>query len=284
MSKYYAMVPTGYVEALQQKGKREKARAFLEYFLDMHSDSVNSVRFYKNSWNLSSSGTTHKWIKEFKLEIEKFFTYWSIKNESHYSSVSNKSEPKVNTSKSESEQQKQNQSTNNKDFQKTKGNTSKSESEQQLNKDSNSINNSNINAESEDSANENSSNKRNSYSANFEILWNRYDKKSSNKGRSQTIYKRRWKNTDIKILIEAIDKYKNSIDLTYQKDFDGFLNGLIDSYVPKRAWIKDKNSKEHRGWFYDNENLFISDEQNKLKIESSNVAAYIQEKRFGYIA
>ena len=130
----------------------------------------------------------------------------------------------------------------------------------------------------------NSSLKKNSYSANFEILWNRYDKKTSNKGRSQSIYLRKWKNTDIKIMIEAIDKYKSTIDLTYLKDFDGFLNGVIDTYIPRRAWIVDKNGNKHLGWFYDNENKFISDELKPLNIKSNDIANYIDNKRFGYVA
>ena len=69
MSKYYVMMPTEYVEKLQQEGKRDKARAFLEYFIDMHNDSVNSFRFYQQSWGLKSSSTPTVWIKEFKEEI-----------------------------------------------------------------------------------------------------------------------------------------------------------------------------------------------------------------------
>lgn len=281
MSKFYAMVPTEYFERLQGEGKREKARAFLEYFLDMHNDATNSIRFYQKSWNLTSTGSTHKWIKEFKLEISKFFTYWELKNEQHYNSVKNQSEHKVNTNKNQNEQQNNKTTTINKANEIKQINTKKKQSEQDMNKVPNTNNTNNINAESEDSAKKYSSNK---YSANFEILWNRYDKKTSNKGRSQTFYKRRWKNTDIKILIEAIDKYKNKTDITYLKDFDGFLNGLIDSYIPKRAWIKDRYKNKHIGWFYDNENLFVTDNLKKLKIESCNIAEYIQEKRFGYIA
>ena len=84
-------------------------------------------------------------------------------------------------------------------------------------------------------------------------------------------------------MLEAIDKYKASIDLTYLKDFDGFLNGLIDTYIPKRAWVLDKNGTKHIGWFYDIENKFISDSNLNLKLESSNIANYITDKRFGYI-
>jgi hypothetical protein len=283
MSKYYAMVPTSYVEKLQQSGKREKARAFIEYFLDMHNDSVNSIRFYQKSWNLSSSGSTHKWIKEFKIEISKFFTYWELKNETHYSSVQKESEQKQNTLKNKSEHQNNTTNTINTKDSKTQVNTIKNQSEHKVNKDSNTNNIYNINADSNESATTKSSNKK-SYSANFEILWNRYDKKTSNKGRSQTIYKKKWKNTDIKILIEAIDEYKSKTDFTYLKDFDGFLNGVIDTYIPRRAWVVDTNKNKHIGWFYDSRNKFISDTQEKLTIESQKIADYIEANRFGYVA
>lgn len=283
-NKYYVMVPTSYVERLQQEGKRDKARAFLEYFLDMHNDNVNSFRFYQNSWGLKSSSTPVVWIKEFKEEISKFFTFWELKNNSHYSSVSKTIEQKSNTKETSIEHQKHNTDSINTDISKHQSNTKETAIEHQSNKDTNSNNINNINADSSESASENIDNKKNSYSANFEILWNRYDKKSSNKGRSQTIYNRKWKNTDIKIMIEAIDKYKSSIDLTYMKDFDGFLNGLIETFIPRRAWVIDSNKNKHLGWFYDNENKFISDEQLKLTLESSNLVNYIKTKRFGYIA
>lgn len=283
MSKYYIMMPTGYIEELQQSGNRAKSRAFMEYFIDMHNESVNSIRFYKESWGVSV-GTVHNWIKDFSIEIEKFFTYWNLKNNSHYSSIKKIDEHKMNTSKNENEHQNNDKHSITSCLSKDVLNTSKNENEHELNKDTNSNNiDNNINADSSESTNIKNDSKS-KYSINFEILWNRYDKKSSNKGRSQTIYLRRWKNTDIKILLEAIDKYKSTIDLTYLKDFDGFLNGLIDTYVPKRAWIIDRNKNKHIGWFYDNENKFITDSHSILKLDSSNIANYIADKRFGYIA
>lgn len=125
MSKYYVMMPTGYVEKLQQEGKRDKARAFLEYFLDMHNDSVNSFRFYQQSWGLKSSSTPVVWIKEFKEEISKFFAFWELKNNSHYSAVSKTIEQKSNTLKDEIEHQNSNIKTINTDSQETLSNTKK---------------------------------------------------------------------------------------------------------------------------------------------------------------
>ena len=45
-----------------------------------------------------------------------------------------------------------------------------------------------------------------------------------------------------------------------------------------------KNGNKHLGWFYDNENRFISDELKPLNIKSSDIADYIDSKRFGYVA
>lgn len=277
----YLMIPTDYINALLMSGQREKASSFSEYFIDMSQDEVNSVRFYAQRWAVGKSSVL-EWMKEFKEEIAKFHAYWSLKNDSYYNSAKNK-----NGQQSDKENIKIGHKNMNEaqEIEPSKIKTDKEniKNGQQSDKDLNTINKDNINADSKESAEQNISSKKNSYSPNFEILWNRYDKKSSNKNRSQSIYFKRWKNTDIKIMMEAIDKYKAAIDLTYQKDFDGFLNGVIDSYVPKRAWVIDSKQNRHLGWFYDNENKFISDEQLKLTLESSNLVNYIEAKRFGYI-
>lgn len=282
-NKFYMMMPTSYVSKLQQKGKRDKARAFMEYFYDMHDENINSIRFYQNSWGLKSSNTSGLWIKEFKEEIAKFFTFWELKNNSHYSNVKNEIAQKSHTLKNEIAQENSIKVPIKTISNQIQSHNLKNQIAQEKHEDFNSNISNNINADSNESTDKISDKANKNYGVNFEILWNRYDKKTSNKGRSQTIYNRRWKNTDIKIMLEAIDKYKASIDLTYLKDFDGFLNGLIDTYIPKRAWVLDKNGTKHIGWFYDIENKFISDSNLNLKLESSNIANYITDKRFGYI-
>lgn len=269
-------VPSDYYRELKfKKNNRPKARAFMEYYDDMDLGEHNSVRFYATSWGIAV-GTAHGWIDDFKREIDKYYATRQLRSDGHYSYAKN-----------ENERTEQNQM-NKKELSNTDNiDTSKVSNEQteqnQMNKGLNASISNNINADSNESTDKTFDKVHKNYSTNFEILWNRYDKKSSNKGRSQTIYIRRWKNTDIKIMLEAIDKYKASIDLTYLKDFDGFLNGLIDTYIPKRAWVLDKNGTKHIGWFYDIENKFISDSNLNLKLESSNIANYITDKRFGYI-
>ncbi len=278
----YLMIPTDYINALLMSGQREKASSFSEYFIDMSQDEVNSVRFYAQRWPVGKTSVL-EWMKEFKEEIAKFHAYWTLKNDSHYNSAKNKNGQQTDKENIKNGQQNINEAQELEPLE-TKTDKENIKNGQQTDKDLNTINKDNINADSNESADENFSSKKNSYSANFEILWNRYDKKTSNKNRSQSIYLKRWKNTDIKIIMEAIDKYKLAIDLTYQKDFDGFLNGVIDTYVPRRAWVIDSKGNKHLGWFYDNENKFISDSLVSLKLESSYIAEYIANKRFGYVA
>lgn len=122
------------------------------------------------------------------------------------------------------------------------------------------------------------------YSECFEILWNKYDKKTGNKSRAYKIYLQKYKNKSNEQMIEAIEKYKVSLE-TWRtlKDFDGFLNGIVDIYLPKRAYLIDRNNSKHIGYFYDSENKFISDLGRGLELQSSDIATHIQNKRFGYI-
>ena len=291
MRNNYKMYPTDYILELQQKGKREKARCFLEYFNDVQFDQVNSISFYAFSWGskvdgefkAKSKGSVHKWIKEFSYEIERFFTYWNLKNKQHYNSVSNKSERKVNGHNIESERKELDTPTIDKGIVKTKVNGHNIESERKVNKEFNLLNSNNINAESKDSAIKKTSNKKNIYSNSFEILWQLYDKKSSNKNRSFSIYKKRWLKTDIKLIKMAIKKYRENINPMYYKDFDGFLNGVIDSYIPLRAWVKDANQITHYGFFHDIDGKFISDNGNEIIVPSQNIAHYIENGNFGYL-
>lgn len=91
----YINIPIDYIRELKNSAKRDKARAFMEYFDDMDSNSVNAFSFYAKGWNVSKS-TAHDWIKEFKYEIEKFYAHWMIKNSHHYSSAKNLTERQQN--------------------------------------------------------------------------------------------------------------------------------------------------------------------------------------------
>ncbi|MDD5359477.1 MAG: hypothetical protein PHI02_04325 [Sulfurovaceae bacterium] len=96
MKKMYMNIPVEYISKLINGNNRSKARCFMEYYYDMENDEINSVEFYRISWGLTSKGSTHKWIGEFKSEIEKYHNFMILKNNAHYNSVKNSSERKVN--------------------------------------------------------------------------------------------------------------------------------------------------------------------------------------------
>jgi len=79
----YIMIPINYIEQLQENDRRDKARAFMEYFYDMASEKVNSFEFYSKSWSVSLC-TVAYWTKEFSREIDTFFSKFLIGNQEHY--------------------------------------------------------------------------------------------------------------------------------------------------------------------------------------------------------
>ncbi|UTJ05403.1 hypothetical protein [Arcobacter roscoffensis] len=275
--KHYVTIPSNYIEDLQQTGKRDKARAFMEYYFDMHNETVNSVRFYGKSWG-KSVGTVNSWIKDFKHEIDRYFSYWMIQNDSHHTSVANTTEQKLNTTKNTTEQLNTNKTPTVSELSKTQLNTTKNTTEQKLNKDSNK-NLININVEN-DSTNASSKSKT-IYPKNFSILWNLYDVKQSNKKRALTIFQKRWKHTDLELLEIAIKKAKEEMTPGYEKHFDGFLNGVIDSYLPQRAWFKDAKGITHQGLYHESENKFVSDKGQEVPLNAELVSKLMKNDYFG---
>ena len=121
------------------------------------------------------------------------------------------------------------------------------------------------------------------YPDDFEVLWQLYNKKTSNKAKSYDYYVKLLKGKyEQEQLIKAIELYKKSVDREYMKDFNGFLNGLIESFIPKMAWVIDATGKKWHGMYYDSENKFESDNGKILTLKSEMVAKYITEGRFGY--
>jgi len=99
MNIHYKNYPTDYIDALQAQGKRHKARCFWEYYNDVQNQDVNSIGFYANSWGHDkpmSKGSVHKWVLEFRDEIQKFYDAHSLVNQQHYSYVKKQSERQVN--------------------------------------------------------------------------------------------------------------------------------------------------------------------------------------------
>ena len=91
----YLHVPSDYARELKRSGKRAKARAFFEYYDDMDSDEINAISFYAKGWSVSKS-TVHAWIKDFKVEIDRYHSFWILKNSAHYNSVKNQTERQPN--------------------------------------------------------------------------------------------------------------------------------------------------------------------------------------------
>lgn len=87
----YATFPTAYADELRNKGQRQKARAFWEYYYDMERGEDNSVRFYSKSWGMST-GQTHKWVNDFNGKIDEYQKAWRDRNRSHYIYAKNQTE------------------------------------------------------------------------------------------------------------------------------------------------------------------------------------------------
>ncbi|OCL99540.1 hypothetical protein AAX29_00581 [Aliarcobacter thereius] len=269
-------VPSDYYRELKfKKNNRPKARAFMEYYDDMDLGEHNSVRFYAKSWGIAV-GTAHGWIDDFKIEIDKYYTTRQLRSDGHYSYAKNESE------RNEQNQVNKKEQTNN-DKNDTLKDTNEQSEQNEMNKGL--IASKDIYVDSKDIDNKKSSSKKKFvYSDKFEIVWQEYNKKSGNKPRAFNIFESKFKEIDFNLIIEAIREYKATKEEWRDlKDFDGFLNGMIDIYLPKKSWVKDKNGKKHIGYFYDSKNLFISNNQEKLKLESKNITEFIIEKRFGYI-
>jgi len=75
----YALFPTEYPLELCKDKKRDKARAFLEYCLDLDSSIENSGSFYAQAWKINKR-TANRWIEDFRIAIEKHHLYWLEKN------------------------------------------------------------------------------------------------------------------------------------------------------------------------------------------------------------
>jgi len=73
--------PNHYWRELQKKGRdgRLKANAFLAFFMDKEEGNHNSARFYAETWGVGKT-TVNKWIREFRVEIERFDAWWFLQN------------------------------------------------------------------------------------------------------------------------------------------------------------------------------------------------------------
>jgi|GEM_PF-2411696 len=260
MQNYYINVPSNYINKLKQDGKREKARAFMEYFSDMHDDEVNSISFYAQSWGAKDKpknrGSVQRWIQEFKDEISKYFAFWEIKNTQHYSSVKNQKQHQCNTNAKNNPPL----STENKDFEKIEA----TPMQHQCNQDFN--NNTSTKTEPSNFATD----------GEFNVIYSELrfvaSKWLGGKEKIYKSYERVKSYLNIKVLANAYRVYVS--ELQDSENIVG-LSTFIDNevyltYLPKK--IKIKSEGEEIEGLYSNEVLTTNDGAFKLSI-----AKYIEK-------
>ncbi len=98
--KHYINLPTDYIQELRRDGLRLKAMAFIDYYVDVVEDRINSQRFYAKAWGVSKT-TSMNWLKDFKRETALFTDYWELKNAQQNSSAKNQGDHQVTTSRPE---------------------------------------------------------------------------------------------------------------------------------------------------------------------------------------
>ena len=92
----YMMMPKDYARELMRSGKRDKARCFFEYVIDVEDNKINSIRFYANAWDKQRT-VVERWVNEFKKEIVKHHEFWAEKNKIHAINVSKISKKHVDS-------------------------------------------------------------------------------------------------------------------------------------------------------------------------------------------
>ncbi len=80
----HAMYPLKLVNELFMQGNRKKARAFMEYWHDIHVlEIANDEYMYADEWGLSVEEAAD-WIEDFNNEIKRFWRGWQERAEIHY--------------------------------------------------------------------------------------------------------------------------------------------------------------------------------------------------------
>ena len=125
--------------------------------------------------------------------------------------------------------------------------------------------------------------KKLTYSDEFEVAWQTYNKKTSNKKKSMEYFKSKIiKFHSLDDVLLAIKEYKKLTDIEFMKNFEGFLNGMIESYIPRKCWVIDSNDIKWDGDYYDFSNKFKAINGRLLTLKSELLAQYIVDGRFGY--
>lgn len=236
----YKTYPTDYVQELNYtrgKAGRKKSRAFMEYYNDMEHGEKNAIRFYANSWEVSSS-TAKEWIDEFNYEIELFFSHWELRNKQHYNYAKNPTEHQPNTNRTQTHQIEPNIT----DFQKS----SRTPTEHQPNKALNSYDDDIKRGWVKDK--------------NFNDLFFMYASNAEHVGKKEDAYLAFINvHIDIDLLKLSAVKYLRDASITRKYNLANFLkNEMYIKYMPKR--IKLTINGEVRTGVYDDKTMLFKSE------------------------
>jgi len=239
----------------------------MEYLHDMQHKDVNSVGFYAKSWGGDkpmSKGTVHKWLKEFKEEIDEFLAHLYFLNNGHYNSVKKRSERQVNGKETKNSQQKPNTPS----FEKTE----KTASERQVNKV--------FNIYDDDSTREERMKER--YAEDLYQVY-RFNTKFAGKRDDAIKEYLKIKDATHKQLIRAAVMYLHDKSVSKRYNLANFLkNKIYLNYIEKLIKVKVNDD-----WIvgkYDDENGILREESGKeWKLSAKRLAELLAEGELEFV-
>jgi len=261
----YKMYPVDYVEELNRKGLkgRRKAMAFMSYWHDMQMDEINSVRFYAECWQISKSSAM-RWIQEFRDEIERFFAFWSLKNDTHYKSV----KKNLGHQRTGDESQELPKKRENLNIEKTKWDTERDKEFNIYDDDRDAVKISNKDR------------------AKFNDLYFIYRMNTKYAGKKEEALKEYLKIKDEVShdkLIRAAVLYLRDPNISKKYNLTNFLkNEIYLSYIPKKMRLKI-NGEWIEGEYKDNEQMFVGDNGFKGVLVPQRLAELFANKELEFI-
>lgn len=274
MSTYLTM-PKEYARELQLSGNRAKARAFMEYCLDLDEGIKNSIRFYAKSWGISVE-PAQRWIKEFYAEIEKHHNFWAEKNANNAQRLLKNAKHLPNTSQT----LKSSTTTENTGFCEEVPNTCQTLAKQR-------VNNKFTPTHTHVHAEEKSSNTDIEFLREFTELRLRTNKKFlGSKERAYEAYKSIENLFEIKTIARS---YKNYYESFNSKDeqivgLAKFIDeGLHLSYLPTSVVIETKDGATIAGTFDLEKEAFDAADGRKLKLSVQRFFELLGDKKIKFL-
>lgn len=273
----YATFPTQYPLELCASGKRDKARAFLEYCLDLDSDAKNTGTFYAKGWNVSTK-TVSYWIRDFKEAIEKYHQYWLEKN------TQNANRIYTNSSKPGKQQGNTkvinlpNESTNIVGFEQNEGNV-------KVTLGKSSINNKQYTSSSEEQNTPKKTHVNDGlFNTRFADLRMSTNKFLGSKEKSYEAYLRVENMFDIRVIAYSYKQYFKTFQNTDEEQTVGLAkfidNDMHLSYLPKRIKLL-ANDVELVGVFKDE--IFICDDGKNYELTTTRFLEKIEAKEISFV-